>query len=238
MRIVIFIDYDNLLESHKTSGVLDVVTRALNQLRFPTGMERGTCEVRVYGGWYEGTEMTTLAQGISAALQQSFPAILRVPNGHGSICTFSVTTALAVTLLEEPGIHLFYHTYRKKGKPSNLRVQKPADVGCINPECSLPLARKLLRTGKCHQQACTVAADDIVYRHEQKTVDTMLACDIVYATQLGFDQLVLVSGDDDFLPPLRTALLRGARIVRIHPKPNGPRTVHIAGHSQLVEIEL
>lgn len=238
MRVALFIDFDNLLPPHKTSGILDVVTRAMNQLKPPSGVERGACEVRVYGGWYEGAEMTQLAQDTSVALQENFPTIIRVPSGHGGACAFSVTAHLAVTLLEEPGVHLFHNTYRKKGKPANLRVQKPEDVGCTNPSCPLPMARKLLRTGKCPQERCVISSEDIVYRHEQKTVDTMLACDLVYATQLGFDRLLLVSGDDDFLPPLRTALIRGSHVARFHPKPNGPRGVHKAGITQLIEMEL
>lgn len=237
MKVALFIDYDNLLESHRISGVLDVVTRALNQVQIPVGVERGTCEVRVYGGWYEATIMTGRAQDTSVALQNAFPAIIRVHTEQGATCAFSVSAELAFSLLEDPSYHLF-NTYRKKGKPSNLRVQKPAAVGCSNPMCPLPMARKLLRSGRCPEQTCSITSDDIVYRHEQKTVDTMLACDIVYSAQLGYRLLLLISGDDDFLPPIRTALIRGATVVRLHPKPNGPRMHHVAGRSHLFEGDL
>ena len=66
MRLVVFIDYDNLLQTDKSAGLLAVVTKALLQIPSIVPIERGTCEVRVYGGWYEGSNLTPLAERISA----------------------------------------------------------------------------------------------------------------------------------------------------------------------------
>ena len=237
MKIAVLVDYDNLLETQKLSGVLDVVTRALMQLPRRTNGLRGVCEVRIYGGWYEDETMTTLAQQISVNIQNQFPTILRLPTDSAEQVLLHTTSELAVSLLEEPAYHLF-GTYRKKGKPSNVRVQRPEIVGCVAPMCPLPAARKLIRKGKCPVETCTTVADDLVYRHEQKIVDTMLTCDLLYLTKLGYEYLILVSADDDFLPPIRTALLRGANIVRVHPQANERRKpISIVG-GQLIELEL
>ena len=58
MKVVILVDYDNLLPPQKVVGMVDVATRVLMQLpRLPKAM-RGMCEIRIYGGWYEGSTMT------------------------------------------------------------------------------------------------------------------------------------------------------------------------------------
>lgn len=66
----------------------------------------------------------------------------------------------------------------------------------------------------------------------------MLTCDLIYAADGGAQRVILVSGDDDFLPPLRTAILRGATAVRFHTKPDSQRTVFPRSGGQLIEMEL
>lgn len=219
MNLAVFIDYDNLLDNHKVSGILDVTTSALLRTPLMGSDVRGTCDVRIYGGWYEGPMMTQMAQRLSAAIQRDFPTIIRLPNPAPHYLSLRTTAELAMAMLEEPGHHLF-DTYRKKTKPGNLRVQKPEAIGCTDALCPLPMAKKLLKTGNCPNSTCVITATDLVYRHEQKIVDTMLTCDMIHAPALNYDQIVLVSGDDDFLPPLRTVLLRGNTVTRFHPRPN------------------
>ena len=237
MKLIVFIDYDNLLELQRLAGVLDIVTKALLQTPLDSAATRGTCDVRIYGGWYEGATLTRLAQDVSVAIHNEFPALVRVLGGARQIITFMTKAELAVALLEEPS-HLLFNTYRRRGKPANIRIQSPATLGCPQVACPLPIARKLLKTGKCSFPTCTVTADDLVYRHEQKIVDTMLSCDLIYAAEFGYDRIILLSGDDDFLPPLRTALLRGAATVRFHPKPSNRPVSFPSVGGQLIEMNL
>lgn len=233
--LAVFIDYDNLEPAQKTAGILDVVTKALVQAPRDPGLMRARCEVRVYGGWYEGTAITVLAQDVAVQLQRDFPTIIRLPNATGDATAVSTTAELAVALLQEPGHHMF-NTYRRKGKPTNIRVKRPTDVRCTDPDCILPMVKELLKTGKCPKPGCGVS--DLVYRHEQKIVDTMLTCDLIYVADGGAQRVVLVSGDDDFLPPLRTVTLRGATAVRFHTKPNCQRASFPRGGGQLIEMDL
>ncbi len=238
-RCAIFIDYDNLLHPQKTAGILDVVTKALVQMPFSSSSARIGCDVRVYGGWYEGNVMTQRAQDVAVELQRDFPAVIRLPmqqsqDGHRMV---SIGAELARSLIQEPSHHLF-NTYRRKGKPYNVRVEEPSIVGCADPDCVLPLMKKLLRTGRCPKPGCGVVVGDLVYRHEQKIVDTMLSCDLIYAAGGRVDHIGLVSGDDDFLPPLRTVLLAGKAVIRFHPKPNYQRTSFPQGGAPLTEKEL
>lgn len=237
ISFVLFIDYDNLLPAQKRAGILDVVGRALIQMPMDAKTTRGKCEVRVYGGWYEENEITRLAQDVSIELQRDFPRIIRLRTGQDCYASVTANAELAVALFQEPGHHLF-NTYRRKGKPSNVRVEEPAGVGCADPACILPLMKKLLKSGKCPKSDCGVVVGDLVYRHEQKIVDTMLSCDLIHAASVGYDSVILVSGDDDFLPPLRTILLRGASAVRFHPRPGIQRAIFLQGGVQLEEREL
>ncbi len=198
---------------------------------------RDTCDVRIYGGWYEANLMSQLAQDVAVAIQSEFPAIIRLPTGTGQSATLTTFAELALSLMEEPS-HQLFNTYRRKGKPANVRVQTPSTVGCPDPLCPLPQAKKLLKSGKCPVATCPVTANDLVYRHEQKIVDTMLSCDLIYSTQLGYDRVLLVSGDDDFLPPIRTALLRGVPVTRLHPHPGNQRASFPIGGAPLLELDL
>lgn len=235
MNFAFFIDYDNLPKNHKDSGILKLVTAALIQAPV-NHTSLGSCHVRLYGGWYEGPYMSRLAQDVAVSIQDEFPRVIRLPrNGH--IVGLSTNVELAFALLEEPTHHLF-NTYRKKGKPGNIRVCSPEDVGCQENSCPLPHTKKLLKTGKCPMQACTTTATDLVYRHEQKIVDTMLTCDLIYATQLNYDYIILISDDDDFLPSIRTALLRGAAVIRIHPKTSYNRASFPMGGAQFREMAI
>ena len=148
MKLAVFIDYDNLLDGQKSSGILDVVRTALLQTPLASPSARGTCDIRIYGGWYEGPTMTKRAQELAVAIASEFPAIIRVPGQGDSIVALATNAELAVAMMEEPSHHLF-GTYRKKGKPGNLRVQRPVEVGCTDTTCPLPLAKKLLKRGKC-----------------------------------------------------------------------------------------
>jgi uncharacterized LabA/DUF88 family protein len=98
--------------------------------------------------------------------------------------------------------------------------------------------KKLLKTGSCPMAGCNVAIPDLVYRHEQKIVDTMLTCDLIHAATAGYDRVLLISGDDDFLPSLRSVLLRGVAAIRFHTKPNCQRATFPPGRVQFLEMDL
>ena len=234
---IVFIDYANLLPTHRAAGILDVVTKVLVQMPWDPSHTRGSCEVRVYGGWYEGNQITRMAQDVTVELQRDFPTILRVPLGNSETLALKTNSELAVSLLQEPGHHLF-DTYRRKGKPWNVRVEKPADIGCVDATCVLPQMKQLLKSGSCPKSGCSVTSCELVYRHEQKIVDTMLTCDLIHAVDRVSGRVILISGDDDFLPPLRTVLLNGRAAVRCYPKPNMKRSTFPHGGAQLLEVDL
>jgi uncharacterized LabA/DUF88 family protein len=235
MKIAICIDYDNLSSLQKSAGILDVVQKTLLQASEMFLKSIGACEVRLYGGWYEGDNLSVLSQQLSVNIQSEFPAVLRVPNDRGGVIILRTTAELAVSLLEEPG-HQLFNTYRRKGRPSNIRVETPASVGCSTVTCPLPLAKKLLQKGSCPTQGCVTGGTSLVYRHEQKLVDTMLTCDLMYLANQACDFIFILSADDDFLPPIRTLLLRGAKVIRVHPQMSSALLPIKVGASTLIEL--
>lgn len=236
MKIMVCVDYDNLSRIQKAAGMFKTINGALLKLPTQHITGDGECEVRLYGGWFEEENMSQLSQDITVQLQNEFPSIIRIPT-QNAIHKIVTKAVLALSLLEEPNHHLFY-TYRRKGKPNNIRVETPLSVGCSSTLCPLPMAKKLLQKGSCPTIGCVTEATSLVYRHEQKLVDTMLTCDLLYLSVQPYDLLVLISADDDFLPPIRTLVLKGAKIVRIHPQASTNRKpVNIAGRT-LLEVEL
>ena len=216
--------------------MLDLTTKVLAGIIWEADARRGTCEVRIYGGWYEEDQFTRQAQELFVQLQRDFPAVVRVPSAHGSIA-FSTTADLAVSLLQEPSTHLF-RTYRRKEKASNIRVETPTSVGCCDNECVLPMVKHALKKGSCPKIGCSIIRTDLIYRHEQKIVDTMLTCDMVHATDREYSKLILVSDDDDFIPSLRTTVLKGKAAVRCNPKQGRGRGPLVVGSVQIVETTI
>lgn len=235
MKITICIDYDNLSQIQKTAGIYDVAQKILIQSSELFTQLAGECEIRIYGGWYEGDSLSVLSQQLSVKVQSEFPTILRVPKDNGEIVIIRTTAELAVSLLEEPG-HQLFNTYRKKGRPNNIRVQMPSTIGCNSPTCPLPLVKRVLQKGNCPTQGCLAGASSVIYRHEQKLVDTMLTCDLLYLSSQQYDFLFIVSADDDFLPPIRTLMLRGTKIIRIHPKMSNSLVPIQIGSETLIEL--
>lgn len=237
MKIAICIDYDNLEETQKHSGILSVVTSVLQKMHFDSLPSNSICHIRLYGGWFEGSSMSQLSQAVSVKIQQEFPGIIRLIDTKGRTSAIQASAELAMSLLEEPGFHLF-DTYRRKAHPRNIRIETQANIGCSTQGCPIPIVQKLLRTGTCPTNGCTTGNKKLLYRNEQKIVDTMLTCDLLYLSQQQYNEILLISQDDDFLPPIRSIILRGSKIIRVHPKFSAHRTpINIAG-TILPELEV
>ena len=235
MNVVILVDYDNLNLSQKASGMHDLVAKVLMQLLIDPETTKGTCELRVYGGWYEGNLMTRTAQELAVSLQNEFPVLIRLPTSPVNRAIFTAKATLATALIEDPGRDIV-NTFRRKGRPSNIRIQKQEDAGCTSEGCILPTLKKFLSSGRCPVSTC--GRVDLIYRNEQKIVDSMLTCDLIYAPQHGFDHIILVSSDTDFTPPLHTLLLRNIKVTRVHPKFSNQREEINIHSKRLVELEL
>ena len=217
MDLRLYIDYDNLNRNQKRKGLLDLTTRCLLASVVPTPELAGRCEVRVYGGWYEATTLTPLAQNIIAEIVRDFPAVFPFRNTTGDTGKLVVSADLARSLEAEPAHHLF-NTFRRKSPPRTLQCTHPSAHGCTEPNCSLAFLPQLFDTERCPKAGCAIQLQDLLFRSEQKSVDTMLACDMIHAARLKCEFMILVSSDDDLLPAIRVVLLEGTPFARLHPK--------------------
>lgn len=226
--ITILVDYDNLTPIQKNRGLEDLAQRIITQVNLPENIIRTTCIMRLYGGWYEGSILSPKGQTIAVEAQSLSPALIKT-----SSVKIKTIIELAYSSLEEPDFHIV-DSYRRKGRPTDVRAQKKEDRGCESEDCPLPIVRKALKKGLCPNMSCVNRCETILYRHEQKTLDTLLTCDLIYlAHQEG--NIVLVSGDDDFIPPLRSALLKNNSVYRCNPKVSSSEKKIETKNNKLVE---
>ncbi len=237
MNLQLYIDYDNLNSDQKRKGLLDLATRALLTTSIPTEKTSGRCEVRVYGGWYEATTLTPLAQDIIVEMGRDFPRVLPFRTKRGTSGRLVVSAELACSLEAEPAYHLF-NTFRQKSAPRALKCIHPATRGCTDPQCPLACLPSFFDTEQCPKHGCTVQLSDVLFRREQKLIDTMLACDLIHTSRIGCDFIIVVSSDDDLLPALRIALLNGTPLARLHPKTYYQLAAFPAGGAAFFETPL
>jgi hypothetical protein len=161
----------------------------------------------LYGGWHENGALTAHA---SEVLQMLRPASL-FPVVRGGECHVIVRgqVELVESLLQQPAIS-WQHTYQKRSGSRRIRLQSPLPHGCVGAQDTC-LARSLARftrsrTSICPQPTCSVTNAEAFFYTEQKMVDTLLACDLIYLAQERPAEWVVVASDDwDLLPPLVAA---------------------------------
>ncbi len=229
--ITILVDYDNLSAIQKERGLEDLAHRIIVQVKLPEDTTRTSCVMRLYGGWYEGSNLSPNGQKLSAEAQRLSPVLIAA--GQIKIKTL---VELAYSSLEEPDVHIV-DSYRKKGRPSHVRSHTKEDLNCECEDCPLPTIKKVLKKGKCPSSSCSNKCEPILYRHEQKTVDTLLTCDLIYLSNKT-GSLILVSGDDDFIPPLRSALIKSDSVYRCIPKSSANNKLIESRHNKLIELTL
>jgi len=224
----ILIDWDNLPLLERRKGVKYIVEKVLLAVAPGVVQPPARVSARLYGGWYEVSRPTRLAQLLASDVQRDFPAVLTMPTKSG---THQLTAAaeLAYALCVAPNAHLF-HTYRSRRGAGSVRVDAQYQQGCGQTTCFATQLHQFLDTKACPLQGCTATIQAILVKEEQKLVDSMLGIDLVHAATTGIES-VLVSEDDDLLPMVQYALLAGARIVHVYHtrKPNPLYRPHLKG---------
>lgn len=218
--IILLIDYDNLSPQQKETGILDLAVGILFRIPFESNVRSADCHIRIYGGWFEEDRITNLAEQIIRKIGKDFPCVKYIDPHEGRIA-IKFQAELALGLLQEPNRFLS-HTYRSNKRLTNVRIEKPDQVGCFDPDCILKDLKKLIKKGRCPKKTCQITGN-LIYRSEQKIVDALISCDLVYAADKLADLVILVSGDDDFVPPLRTAALNEKTVIRFNTTPNNRR---------------
>lgn len=214
----ILIDYSNVVESDRRNGVTYVLDRVFSALRPEHIDDSLRLLFRLYDGWYESQKLTRRAQQIASDLPSYFPTSKSITDGTTSK-KLVVNAEMAYSLMIRPTKHL-WHTHRPRGAPAGIKCHHPYTAGCpTSANCPLTTIYQFLTSGHCPKAGCQFTPDDLLYRSEQKLVDTMLAADLFFLAHNGADVVGVVSSDDDLWPPMMTAMQLGTRIIHIHTRP-------------------
>lgn len=218
VKLLFLIDYDNLLENQKSNLQLyleKVLSKVFEYIRTETYISG---KVRLYGGWYENDTPTRDAVELDMCYQN---ALVGKIFKDDDICNYFIDVMLARSLLSLPEQD-FWNTYRTRQNVSRgLKFEKGA-TGCNHPGSIIPEFRRLLKKGTCPHTDCDKNQNQLIlFRSEQKMVDTMLSCDIIDSMLINpiSEYVIVVSADDDFMPPLVLAsTARNRQLIHVIPK--------------------
>jgi hypothetical protein len=214
--VIALVDYDNIPELERNRGPVHVVTRIVDSLGPPLAHET-EIRFRLYGGWFQGANLSRRAQQLLPVLQSNFPRTMTPAAGGTPLL---LRAELALALEHAPGRYLT-HTYRDRALPANVRCTSLPFRGCKTPAaCPIAPLEALLRNSQCPELHCGVGLEAVLTKPEQKLVDTMLTVDVLHLARVAAaNRIVVVSADDDIFPGIQGALLLGAHVVHVHPLP-------------------
>lgn len=98
--------------------------------------------------------------------------------------------------------------------------KNPADIRCNNPDCPIKLVYDFFNSNKCPKGGCQHTSEDILYKKQQKLVDTMIASDIFFLCNYDNNPIFIVSSDDDMWPPIYSAILSKKTVFHIQTNDN------------------
>lgn len=218
MNYHILIDYDNLTIYQKRKGLLFNIEAITSNLKL-SNIGSKNLIVRLYGGWYENDRATRLAQDLTAEIKANFPQKVNLGDRNQVIANVE----LANSLIIKPQT-LLYHTYRKRGTPSGLGCDHPVKVACFSVTCPLIQVYDFLNLNKC-SECKYVRPEQVLFRSEQKLVDSMITADMIYLSQTQ-NNMSIVSSDDDFWPAILTAITLGSSVIQFHTHGTGTNILY------------
>jgi len=129
--------------------------------------------IRLYGGWFEGKNLTHAALRLSADAKV-FPKKFTVSGTNGGApVTLEVVAQveLAQSMQIDPRTAL-EGTYREHGLPTGLRCRAQPYMRCANPSnCRIMGVYDFIERGSSQEPRCSISTFDVLWRAEQKLVD-------------------------------------------------------------------
>lgn len=218
--MLLLIDYDNVARLERQRGVVHVITRLLNAIPPARLIGQTSVRTRLYGGWFDGPNLSRGAQALAPDLASQFPRVVVVSDAADTV-SLKVRAELAISLECDPTIPIT-HTFRRRSVPENLTCETPPFHSCSIPgTCPIASLHGLFDGGVCPQSGCPVSRDRILSRDEQKLVDSMLSIDLAFFSLVTTELVALASADDDMWPSIRFALLRGVDFIHVFPRTSG-----------------
>ncbi len=220
--VQVLVDYDNISNRHKRRGIPSVFERILNAVIAASGSVPNRLMCRLYGGWYDQSSPTPLAQRLAGEILADFPRIVNISHPtDGTTLRVQVMAELAYSLIAEPSQHLL-RTVRRRPFRTRLDVDNTIVNNCSIQNCSVTALAAFFRHGKCPTQGCNLPQESFLSKREQKLIDTMITSDLILMASRK-DEVFVVSSDEDMWPGIKTALSLGAGITQVHTKSNAAR---------------
>lgn len=213
-NLFILVDYDNVDILSKKRGLKFIATGIISRLSNELDPTIKDLTIRLYGGWFQSNNYTSLAQDLVPIIQRDFPTII-LDNATSRI--FKVKIEMAYSLLITP-LQFFYNTYRIRAFPKDIKAKDPNNLGCVDQTCPVKGVYEFITTGSCINQCCSVTSETMLYRGSQKLVDSMIAADIFFLMQNKTVPIILVSSDDDFWPAIHVVINSSSKFIHIHTK--------------------
>jgi uncharacterized LabA/DUF88 family protein len=221
-RLYILVDYDNLGD-FRDSKTLDGIMRHIES-RLPDHFVEGILrvDIRLYGGWTTGRQLTRQAQALGAQIQAGFPSTTTRINNAGIQVTRIVNVSFARSGLFLPSEDLA-DTFMPLRSVGNVKIDQSAWRPCAAPQnCRLQVVEKFIKDGQCDYAGCGVTSRDLLKRNEQKQVDTLLVADMAeLVLRQDVKRIAIVSSDADMWPGVLLCLSAGAQVCQIHTTPGG-----------------
>ncbi len=209
--MLVLIDYDNVPMVDRKFGV-DHVVRKLFSAMPKISPIAARYRVRLYGGWYEGGRLTRVGQEIGAEIRGCSP--VPVANAETAVPIFA-DVELVFSSLIHPRT-LVDNTYREQSNREGLRCRSRPWFNCADSEkCIVSSVHDFLNDNSCSHKGCSLRPADILYRMEQKVVDTLMVADMASARLCGYQDICVVSRDDDIWPGLCLAAQFAKNVVHV-----------------------
>jgi hypothetical protein len=233
MELFILIDYDNLGPILKTKNLVYILDRIVATFSLDELMPFSHIQARLYGGWYKQGSNTKLAQDLSKEIITDFPRPKVITNPvNGIKLKLSMNVMLAFSLMITPSHHLL-NTYRETAAPSGIVAKHPSSLGCTNTSCPLIFVYDFINNGMLRSSCCNIKLEQLLYRGEQKLVDTMINSDLIYICSKLSKSICVVSSDDDFWPGIETVVNMQASVYHIHTRNRTTPPHYLRGVSSL-----
>ena len=214
------VDYNNIEFQIRRLGPRLVVERILRAIDLASFTNSPRANFRFYDGWYEIQNLTNLAQQFSVDLQRDFPTTFTISGTSNSTPVRIIATAIMAVSLQCDSANNIWHTYRPRSGQGNVRCVHPSTVGCVNSACPSAQVSRFFSSQACTDPNCSILAEDLVVRNEQKLVDSMMSVDLITSHLQTADPICIVSSDDDLWPAIKLLLTRGNVVYHVHTKPN------------------
>lgn len=209
-KVVVIVDFDNYfpgqLQNYTIQELESFFTKIINVIFSEHNDTNNIC-IRLYGGWYQEYVYTQKASLLATYLQQIniFPIIINSRKIDGSI----------VIAEQQFGLDfVWYNTFQKKAGLQKVLIDHSKESQTCSSNsglCPVRILQKFIKNKErpCNNVGCTTKHQEILYRKEQKMVDTMMTCDVItYSSEPTIKAIYIASDDVDLFPCIAISKVR------------------------------